>query len=153
MKIKNAATATATNYRGEASAVGNRAAATATGDRGEATATGDQGAATATGNWGAASATGDQGAATATGNWGAASATGDRGVAVATGAGSKARAADGSALILVHRNDDYEIVGIVSAIAGRDGVKPNVWYTLDEAGGLVEVKYTNNLTGRNVYKK
>jgi hypothetical protein len=139
---------TATGNQGAASATGNRGAASATGDQGAASATGTQGAASATGNRGAASATGDQGAASATGNRGAASATGYQGAASATGKDSvamssgwrgQAKAADGCALFLVFRDDNYKIVHAWAGIAGRDGVKADTWYVLDAAGKPAEV--------------
>lgn len=80
----------------------------------------------------------DQGAASSTGDQGAASALGKHSVALAAGEGTKARASDGSALVLIHRDDEGAILNVVSAIAGRDGIKPEAWYTLDESGSLVE---------------
>lgn len=125
----------------------DRAGATNEDDQGAASSTGFQGAASSTGGWGAASSTGYRGAASSTGYWGAASSTGDQGaasalgkhsVALAAGEGTKARASDGSALVLIHRDDEGAILNVVSAIAGRDGIKPEAWYTLDESGSLVE---------------
>ena len=140
--------ASATGHHGAASATGGRGAASATGHHGAASATGHHGAASATGHHGAASATGYQGAASAIGYQGAASAIGDRGAASATGkhgialAGGyegKAMAAEGCALFLVSR--DYATGKIIHAwagIAGRDGIKPLVWYTLGVDGKPVE---------------
>ena len=94
------------------------------------TATGDQGAASATGYRGAASATGTRGAASATGTWGAASATGYRGAAMASGWKGRAMAAEGCAIFLVERDDSDNILAVWAGISGKDGVKPDVWYTL-----------------------
>ena len=165
LPIDPSSPASATGDQGAASATGNRGAALALGDRGAASATGKQGAASATGAQGAASATGDQGAASATGYLGAASATGDRGAALATGYlgaasatgylgaasatgdrgvacglgfRSKALAAKTGAIVLVHRNDDGEIVHIRSAKVGEQGIKPDTWYMLDSDGQFVE---------------
>ena len=139
--------ASATRYQGAASATGDQGAASATGDRGAASATGDQGAASATGDRGAASATGDQGAASATGDRGAASATGDQGAASATGEkscaaafgfGARARAAAGGAIFLTCRDEDDNIVCVRASKVGENGVEPDVWYSLNEAGDFVK---------------
>jgi hypothetical protein len=113
--------------------------ASATGTRGAASATGDQGAASATGTRGAASATGTRGAASATGDQGAASATGDQGAAMASGYGGSAKGTDGNALFLVFRDDYYKIIHAKAAIVGRDGIKPDTYYTLNASGDFVEV--------------
>ena len=113
-----------------ASAAGYRGAASATGDRGAASAAGYQGAASATGYRGAASATGDQGAASATGN---------RGVAVACGAFGRAMAAASGAIVLSARNADGSIRYIRASKVGDNGVEPDVWYSLNEAGEFVAV--------------
>ncbi len=129
--------ASATGDRGAASATGNWGAASATGYRGAASATGVRGAASATGYQGAASATGVQGAASATGVQGAASATGDRGAAMACGRGGRAKASEGSAIFLVERNDSWEIIHVWAGIAGRDGILPDTFYTLDDGRPVI----------------
>ena len=95
--------------------------------------------ASATGTRGAASATGEQGAASATGYLGAASATGEHSVAVSVGFAGRAMARSGSAIVLCHRADDCSIVHIRAAVAGRDGVKADTWYSLNADGQFVEV--------------
>ena len=100
----------------------------------------EQGAASATGNYGAASATGVRGAASATGYQGAASATGGYSVALGAGFQGKAMAAETGAIVLVYRNTDDEIIHIRASKVGENGIKPNVWYSLDEEGELVEAE-------------
>ena len=128
---------------GAASSTGDQGAASSTGYQGAASSTGDQGAASSTGNQGAASSTGNQGAASSTGNQGAASSTGKHSVAMACGIAGKAKASEGSAIVLCYRDadgDEYgRIVHIKAAIAGRDGIKPDVWYVLNAGGQLEEV--------------
>ncbi len=120
-------------------ATGEQGAASATGEQGAASATGFRGAALATGNHGAASATGNQGAALATGNQGAAaSATGAESVAIASGSGGMASASAGCAIFLVRRDDDYRITHVFASKVGENGIRPDVFYTLDEFGKPVE---------------
>ena len=94
----------------------------------------------ATGDQCAASAMGYQGAASATGYQGAASATGKHSVAVSVGFAGQAKAREGAAIVLCHRTDDGSIVHIRAAVAGRDGVKVDTWYTLGADGEFVEVQ-------------
>ena len=112
-----------------------------------ATNTGDRSAATNTGHWSAATNTGDRSVATNTGHRSAATNTGDRSaavveglnsVAIAVGAQSKAKAAIGGAIICVYRDDDGNLTHIRASKVGENGVKPNVYYKLDEDGEFVE---------------
>jgi hypothetical protein len=130
--------ASATGYKGAASATGDHGAASATGIQGSASATGYKGAASATGYKGAASATGTQGAVLATGDHGAASATGKASVAAATGLNGSAKGASECAIVLVRRDVDGTIIHIRASKVGENGVKPGVWYSLDENGEFME---------------
>ena len=132
--------ASATGDYGAASATGGRGAASATGDYGAASAMGYQGAASATGYQGAASATGYQCAASATGGRGAASATGLHSVAMGAGWQSKAMADETGAIVLVYRNMNDEIIHIRASKVGENGIKSNVWYSLNDKGEFVEVE-------------
>ena len=120
-------------------AVGPNEGATASGYGGAATASGDSGAATASGDSGAATASGTRGAATASGTRGAATASGYGGAATASGYGGKVRGANGCALFLVQRDVNDKILHVWAGVVGRDGIKPDTWYTL-KAGKPVEAK-------------
>lgn len=96
--------------------------------------------ASSTGTRGAASSTGNYGAASSTGDYGAASSTGDHAVAMASGYEGRAMAGETGAIILVHRNEDGEIVHIRAAKVGQDGIRPGVWYQLDADGEFQEAQ-------------
>ncbi|HCR9934318.1 TPA: hypothetical protein OPV46_003588 [Acinetobacter baumannii] len=150
----------ATGYKSASSATGNWAASSATGDqsassatgyKSASSATGNWAASSATGNWAASSATGDQSASSATGNWAASLTTGhysesqikdqeedQYGVAISTGYKGKAKASEGSAIVLTHRNSDGEILHIRASKVGENGVKADTWYQLDANGQFVE---------------
>ena len=137
-----------TGYQGAASNTGNRGAASNTGDYGAASNTGYRGAASNTGYYGAASNTGEHGAASNTGNrgaasntrdYGAASNTGEHGVAASFGYLSKSKSSETGAIVCIYRNQDGEIVHIKASKVGVNGIKPNVWYTLNETGEFVEL--------------
>ncbi|AFC85883.1 DUF7666 domain-containing protein [Frateuria aurantia] len=130
--------ASSTGDYGAASSTGDYGAASSTGNRGAASSTGNRGAASSTGDYGAASSTGDYGAASSTGDWGAASSTGDWGAAMASGYEGKVMGTDGNALFLVERNEDHEIIDVWAGVVGKDGIKPNVWYSLKD-GRPVEI--------------
>jgi energy-converting hydrogenase Eha subunit G len=70
---------------------------------------------------------------------GAASATGESGAASATGKRGKVMGANGCALFLVHRAADGSITQAWAGIAGRHGIKPMTWYSLDANGVPQEV--------------
>ena len=99
--------------------------------------TGDRSAATNTGDRSAATNTGDQSAATNTGDWSAATVEGKHSVAISTGVYGKAKARQGSAIVLVNRTDEGEIVHIRCAIAGKD-IEADVFYMLNDDGDFVK---------------
>ena len=126
----------ATGYRSASSATGYQSASSATGYQSASSATGYRSASSATGDQSASSATGDQSASLTTGPGGSSEITPDRdaksfhAVAIATGYQSRARAPKGSAIVLVERNDEGEIIAIKASLVGKNGVKPDTWYTL-----------------------
>ena len=131
--------ASSTGYQSAASSTGYQSAASSTGDRSAASSTGDRSAASSTGYQSAASSTGYQSAASSTGDRSAASSTGDRSAAMSAGYEGRVMAAEGCAMFLVFRDNDYNIVHAWAGIAGKNGIKPMTWYTLGEDGLPVEV--------------
>ena len=129
-----------TGNRSAASNTGFQSAASNTGNRSAASNTGNYSAASNTGFYSAASNTGNRSAASNTGDYSAASVGGKESVAIATGYQSKAMGADSCAIVLVYRNDDGEIVHIRASKVGENGIKPNVWYSLDKNGDFFEAK-------------
>jgi hypothetical protein len=128
-----------TGYRSAATNTGDQSAATNTGDQSAATNTGYRSAATNTGDQSAATNTGYQSAATNTGYQSAANVEGEKSVAISSGYQGKAKASKGSAIFLVFRDEEYNIIHAKAAIAGNE-IKPDTWYSLDEIGNFVEVE-------------
>jgi hypothetical protein len=54
--------------------------------------------------------------------------------AAAFGAKSRALAHDGGAVVLCHYDGDGNLRHIRASKVGENGVKPGVWYTLDDNG-------------------
>jgi hypothetical protein len=132
--------ASSTGYRSAASSTGDRSAASSTGDRSAASSTGYRSAASSTGYQSAASSTGYRSAASSTGDQSAASSTGDQSAAMSSGLQGRVMGAVGCALFLVYRDEDTcDILHAWAGIVGRDGIKPDVWYSLDAHGKPVEV--------------
>ena len=102
-------------------------------------ATGDRSASSATGYSSASSATGDSSASSATGDRSASSATGIAAVAMNIGRFGKSKAGEGGAIVLCYHNDDLSLRHIFSSKVGDNGIKPDVFYTLDENGKPQEV--------------
>ena len=134
----NQSAATNTGNRSAATNTGDQSAATNTGYQSAATNTGDQSAATNTGNWSAATNTGDWSAATNTGNRSAAEVSGSQSVAASFGEDGKAKSSESGAIVLCYRNDDGEIIHIRASKVGENGIKPDVWYSLNEDGEFEE---------------
>ena len=101
-----------------------------TGEGANAATTGEGANAATTGNWANAATTG---------NWANAATTGKHAVAAALGIASKAKASEGGAIVLVHRNDDGELLAIRASKVGENGIEPDVWYELNESGEFLEV--------------
>ena len=147
-----------TGLQSAASAVGVYGAAVTTGLQSAAIATGYQSAAIATGYQSAAitksydsaaattgprslaSSTGDHSVASSAGDDSKASSTGKHSAALSFGRAGRVRGAEGCALFLVFRDVKGDIKHAWAGIAGRDGIKPMTWYSLNEEGNPVECK-------------
>jgi hypothetical protein len=139
----NQSASSATGYRSASSATGYRSASSATGNRSASSATGNQSASSATGDWSASSATGNQSASSATGDWSASSATGYRSASSATGKAAvalntglygKAKASEDGAIVLCNHDDNGNISHIRASKVGENGIQPDVFYVLNDAG-------------------
>ena len=82
---------------------------------------------------------GKEGEAATTGNWANAATTGEHAVAAALGIEGKAKAGIGGAIVICYRNDEGHLIHIRASKVGDNGIKPNVWYSLDANGEFVEV--------------
>jgi hypothetical protein len=95
-------------------------------------------AAATTGYRANAATTGDWANAATTGHRANAATTGNHAVAASLGIGAKAKASKGGAIVLAHRNDYGELLQIRASKAGENGIKPDVFYTLNANGEFVE---------------
>ena len=92
-----------------------------------------------TGDRSAATNTGNRSAATNTGDWSDAEANGAESVAVSLGIKGRARSSITGAIVLCFRDaNDGRLIHIRSSKVGDNGVKPNVWYSLNADGEFIE---------------
>ena len=100
---------------------------------------GDYAHSATTGDYAHATTTGDYAHATATGGHAHAATTGANSIAVAIGYNSSARAANGGFIVLAQYDEDT-VVAVKTAQVGKDGIKPDTWYTLSPTGEFVEAE-------------
>ena len=136
----NWANAATTGYRANAATTGEGANAATTGYRANAATTGEGANAATTGYRANAATTGYRANAATTGYRANAATAGKHAVAAALGIEAKAKASEGGAIVLVHRNDGGELLQIRASKVGENGIKPDVWYSLDASGVFVEVE-------------
>ena len=134
-EVANAAT---TGNWANAATTGNWANAATTGNLANAATTGDWANAATTGDWANAATTGYRANAATTGYWANAATTGEHAVAAAIGTEGKAKASVGGAIVLCYRNDNGHLIHIRASKVGENGIKPDVWYSLDEIGEFIE---------------
>ena len=94
---------------------------------------GDLSASSATGYRSASSATGYLSASSATGDRSASSATGKNSVAMNVGIHGKAKADRTGAIVLCNHDNNFNIRHIRASKVGENGIKPNVFYILNDA--------------------
>ncbi|WP_243747234.1 hypothetical protein [Yersinia pseudotuberculosis] len=68
----------------------------------------------------------------------AAEVSGSQSVAASFGVSGKAKASESGAIVLCYRNDDGELIHIRASKVGENGIKPDVWYSLNEDGEFEE---------------
>ena len=85
-----------------------------------------------------AATTGNWANAATTGNWANAATTGEGAISAVLGSRGKAMAGDGGAIVIAHRDNSGELLGVKTAMVGQDGIKPGIWYSLDESGNFIE---------------
>ena len=92
----------------------------------------------ASGYYSTQAASGDSSKQAASGNYSKQELTGKNGVAMSAGKDSKAKASEGGCFAL--RWDDADRPRIVVGYVGENGIKADTWYTVSEAGEIVEVQ-------------
>jgi hypothetical protein len=126
-------------YRGAASNSGYSGAASNSGYRGAASNSGDSGAASNSGDRGAASNSGYRGAASNSGDRGAASNSGKAGIAADFNGSGRAKSCESGAIVCTKRDNEGNILNIRASKVGENGIKPDIFYTLNAAGEFEEV--------------
>src|SRR6478672_876695 len=124
-------------YSGAASNSGDSGAASNSGYSGAASNSGDRGAASNSGYSGAASNSGDSGAAFTIASWSSAETNAEKSVAVAVGYANKAKGNIGAWLVIAERNDEEEILTILSKKVDGKKIKADTFYKV-ESGKMVE---------------
>ena len=137
-KVDDSTTQFCDKEKSYASNTGHQSAASNTGDYSAASNTGDYSAVSNTGNRSAASNTGDYSAVSNTGDYSASSVSGLNSVAIATGKDSKAKAVKGSAIVLVYRDKDMNLIHVKSTIIDGKALKADTYYELNSDGDFIE---------------
>ena len=118
---------------------GYQSTAATSGDWSTAATSGYQSTAATSGDWSTAATSGDQSTAATSGDWSTAIASGKNSVAIAFGSEAKSKAVDGSAIVCCYFDNSGELIHIRASKVGKNGIKPDTWYTLNKDGDFVEV--------------
>ena len=108
-------------------------------DQSTAATSGYQSTAATSGDWSTAATSGDRSTAATSGDWSTAIASGKNSVAIAFGSEAKSKAVDGSAIVCCYFDNSGELIHIRASKVGKNGIKPDTWYTLNKDGDFVEV--------------
>ena len=126
---------------------GSWSTAATSGDRSTAATSGYRSTAATSGSWSTAATSGYRSTAATSGDRSTAATSGDRStaiasgknsVAIAFGSGAKSKAVDGSAIVCCYF-DSGELIHIRASKVGKNGIKPDTWYILNEDGEFIEV--------------
>lgn len=94
----------------------------------------------AAGSGSEAATTGYRSNAATTGNWANAATTGKGAISASLGIAAKAKASTGGAIVLAGRDEiSGALLQVFASKVGENGIKPDVWYSLDSDGKPVEV--------------
>ena len=118
---------------------GYQSTAATSGSRSTAATSGDWSTAATSGKQSTAATSGYQSTAATSGDWSTAIASGKNSVAIAFGSGAKSKAVDGSAIVCCYFDNSGELIHIRASKVGENGIKPDIWYTLNEDGEFIEV--------------
>ena len=127
------------NDQSTAATSGYQSTAATSGDKSTAATSGYQSTAATSGDWSTAATSGYQSTAATSGDWSTAIASGKNSVAIAFGSEAKSKAVDGSAIVCCYFDNSGELIHIRASKVGKNGIKPDTWYTLNKDGDFVEV--------------
>ena len=119
-------------------ALTDQSTAATSGDQSTAATSSDRSTAATSGSWSTAATSGYRSTAATSGDWSTAIASGKNSVAIAFGSGAKSKAVDGSAIVCCYF-DSGELIHIRASKVGKNGIKPDTWYILNEDGEFIEV--------------
>ena len=132
-------TAATSGDRSTAATSGNQSTAATSGNQSTAATSGYQSTAATSGYQSTAATSGDQSTAATSGYQSTAIASGKNSVAIAFGSEAKSKAVDGSAIVCCYFDNSGELIHIHASKVGKNGIKPDTWYTLNEDGEFIEV--------------
>ena len=135
----NQSTAATSGDQSTAATSGNQSTAATSGNQSTAATSGYLSTAATSGYLSTAATSGNQSTAATSGNLSTAIASGKNSVAIAFGSEAKSKAVDGSAIVCCYFDNSGELIHIRASKVGKNGIKPDTWYTLNEDGEFIEV--------------